>query len=78
MRHNFAVWPLRTNGGGECRTEVYHCVRCGWRFAVRGRLLAALDEHNHALAGAEGLERIASFAEGPCPAFPGESAKADR
>ncbi len=75
LRHNFAVWPLKLSGNNgaiaasKTATHVYYCLRCRWKFAVRGRLVAALDEADRPLSGSESLRRVATFANGPCPSL---------
>jgi hypothetical protein len=73
MKHSFAVQPTR---GSRSKREwqgdfLCHCVRCKWTFQVNpdhGSIIA-FNNVNEPLAGAEASKRVASFPEGPCPAF---------
>src|SRR5579862_5997472 len=71
MKHRFALQPLNDSAFGSPREFVCHCVRCKWTFRVspdRGSIVA-FNNVGEPLEGPEAEKRIATFAEGPCPAF---------
>src|SRR5437870_2888927 len=73
LHHTFSIWLLgRRPGFFQPQRYVYRCIRCKWAFLVneprRGRVLA-LDEHDARLEGGEAERRLATFADGPCPAL---------
>ena len=71
MKHSFALQPLNDSTFGSAREFVCHCVRCKWTFRVspdRGSIVA-FNNVGEPLDGPEAEKRIATFAEGPCPAF---------
>jgi len=73
MKHSFALQPLSDAAFGSAREFLCHCVRCKWTFQVspdRGTIVA-FNNVGEPLDGAEATRRIATFAEGPCPAFAG-------
>ena len=69
-RHNFAVQDLGQSGLLGPHTYRYFCVTCRWMFLVVNRRgdTVALDESGQPLPEPENRRRVASFAEGPCPA----------
>ena len=73
MKHNFAVQPAREAAFGSPRELLCSCVRCKWSFQVSPDTgsIVAFNNVGQPLEGAEADKRIASFAEGPCPAFAG-------
>lgn len=68
-RHQFVITPLRENNPFPGRAELYHCISCKWNFAVSGWRVAALDAQGHLMEGRAAMQRLALFAEGPCPTF---------
>jgi hypothetical protein len=69
MRHNFAIWPLRTNDS-RCGRHLYYCIRCKWVFTVdRCGAVIAMDANFQMLSGHEATERLVTFSHGPCPVF---------
>ena len=71
MKHRFAVQPLNESTLGSRREFLCHCIRCKWTFQVspESGWIVAFNNVAEPLAGAEATRRIATFAEGPCPAF---------
>jgi hypothetical protein len=70
MKHNFSVQPVDIPFGRP-RELLCSCVRCKWTFQVSpdtGSIIA-FNNVGQPLEGAEATKRIATFAEGPCPAF---------
>jgi hypothetical protein len=79
MKHRFALQPLNDSAFGSAREFLCHCIRCKWTFQVnpdRGSIVA-FNNVGEPLEGAEATRRIATFAEGPCPAFADFSEYAD-
>jgi hypothetical protein len=73
MKHNFAVQRAEESAFGSPREMICFCVRCKWTFQVSpdtGSILA-FNNVGEPLEGREAEKRVASFAEGPCPAFAG-------
>jgi hypothetical protein len=70
-RHSFAIWKRERSAAPGGYEQFYFCVRCKWTFGVNGRssLVAALHRSGEAIQGPEALERLETFANGPCPAF---------
>jgi hypothetical protein len=71
LPHNFAVWVLgRRPGFLKPQRYRYECLRCKWTFLVndehRGAVRAVADE-GVPLSDSETAQRLATFAEGPCP-----------
>lgn len=71
MRHMFALQPLDESAFDSASEFLCHCVRCKWTFQVsRSRAsVVAINNVGEPIEGAEALKRIATLAEGPCPAF---------
>ena len=70
MKHNFSVQPVDIPFGSP-RELLCSCVRCKWTFQVSpdtGSIIA-FNNVGQPLEGTEATRRIATFAEGPCPAF---------
>ena len=72
-RHMFAIKVLeRLPGLFKPNRYLYHCARCKWSFIVndgRRGVITPVDDNGKPLARDEALERAATFALGPCPAF---------
>jgi hypothetical protein len=72
-RHMFAIKMLdRLPGLFKPNRYLYHCARCKWSFIVndgRRGVITPVDDDGKPLAHDEALERSATFALGPCPAF---------
>lgn len=70
MRHEFAIGAPKTAADSR-RLRLYHCIRCKQSFRVDDRWgsVAPLDQNGNLLQGREALERLATFGQGPCPAF---------
>ena len=71
MKHTFALQPINETAFGGAREFLCHCIRCKWTFQVnpdRGSIMA-FNNVGEPLEGPEATKRIATFAEGPCPAF---------
>jgi hypothetical protein len=68
MRHMFALQPLEESAFGEF---LCHCVRCKWTFQIAPERVSvvAINNVGEPIEGAEARKRIATLAEGPCPAF---------
>ena len=71
MKHNFAVQPARESAFGSPRELLCSCVRCKWTFQVSPDTgsIVAFNNVGQPIEGHEADKRIATFAEGPCPAF---------
>ena len=71
MKHRFALQPVNESAFGSPREFICHCVRCKWTFQVspdRGSIVA-FNNVGEPLDGPEATKRVATFANGPCPAF---------
>ncbi len=71
MKHRFALQPINESAFGSAREVLCHCIRCKWTFQVspdRGSIIA-FNNVGEPLEGVEATKRIATFANGPCPAF---------
>ena len=73
MRHNFAIWALRKETDFTRQRHLYYCVRCKDAFRVddRSGAVTPLDPHGDPIQGSEAARRLATFGDGPCPAFSG-------
>ena len=73
LGHNFAVKVLdKLPGYFQPRRYSFFCVRCRWSFLVndgRRGVITALDANGNPMDPDEAAERIATFAQGPCPAL---------
>ena len=71
QRHNFAVKALAKSGLFKPRPYIYICVRCRYTFMVNERRgsIVALDRNAKPVYEPENSRRLATFAQGPCPAF---------
>ena len=73
MKHNFAIQRADESTFGSPRELICACVRCKWTFQVSpdtGSIIA-FNNVGEPLEGPEADKRVATFAEGPCPAFAG-------
>src|SRR5579862_4109075 len=68
LKHNFHVEDPGKPDGFKAHRYRYTCVRCGWVFLVENwRVkICALDGQLNPWSEAEGIRRLATFAEGPC------------
>lgn len=69
LKHNFHIENLgKPDGWFKAHRYRYTCVRCGWIFLVENwrAKICALDGQLNPLSEAEGIRRLATFAEGPC------------
>jgi hypothetical protein len=73
MRHNFAIWVLKKDTDFTRQRHLYYCIRCKQAFSVddRSRSITPLDPHGDPIQGTEAAKRLATFSQGPCPAFSG-------
>ena len=71
QRHNFTVKALEKPGIFKPRPYIYICVRCRYTFLVNQRRgsIVALDREAKPVPEPENSKRLATFAQGPCPAF---------
>lgn len=84
LRHSFVVKALKKPGFFKPRSYIYICLSCKYAFLVNVRRdsIVALDRKARPIPEPENSRRLATFAEGPCPAFkaaserlPGETVK---
>jgi hypothetical protein len=70
MRHNFAIWPAEKDPA-SAQKLVYYCIRCKQAFTVdtRKMFVNALDASGNLLRGMAAVRTLATFSQGPCPAF---------
>jgi hypothetical protein len=71
LKHNFAIKLLKKTGLFQPQPYLYFCVRCRFTFLVnqtRGSIVA-VNPDGKPLSEPENSARIATFAEGPCPAL---------
>jgi hypothetical protein len=73
MRHNFAIWASEKDAASAYRQHIYYCIRCKEAFSVADRSgsIMPLDPHGDPIRGSEAAKRLATFSQGPCPAFSG-------
>jgi hypothetical protein len=73
MRHNFAIWEAKQKLPTRRTVHLYYCVRCKQAFSVddRSGAVTPLDLHGDPIQGSEAVRRLATFGDGPCPAFSG-------
>jgi hypothetical protein len=71
LRHNFAIKALQKPRIFKPRSYIYICVRCRYTFLVNQRRgsIVSLDRKGQPIPEPENSTRLATFAEGPCPAF---------
>lgn len=71
LRHSFAIKALEKRGIFKPRPYVYICLRCRYTFLVNERRgsIVALDRKAQPIPEPENSRRLATFAQGPCPAF---------
>jgi hypothetical protein len=71
LRHDFAIRALEKPGLLKPQLYVYVCLRCKYCFLVNERSgsIAAFDRNARPLTEPENSRRVATFAEGRCPAF---------
>ena len=71
LRHNFVIKALEKPGIFKRRPYVYICLRCRYTFLVNERRgsIVALDRKAKPITEPENSKRLATFAQGPCPAF---------
>jgi hypothetical protein len=73
MRHNFAIWALKKDTDSTRQRHLYYCVRCKQAFRVddRSGSVTPLDLQGDPIQVNEAMKRLATFSNGPCPAFSG-------
>ncbi len=71
LRHNFVVKPLQKPGIFKPWPYIYMCLRCRYTFLVSERRgsIVALDRQGRPIPEPENSRRLATFTQGPCPAF---------
>jgi hypothetical protein len=73
LGHSFAVKILdKLPGYFQPRRYHFFCVRCRWSFLVnngRRGVITAIDEDGNPIDAPEAERRIATLAQGPCPAL---------
>jgi hypothetical protein len=71
LRHNFAIKALQKPRLFKPRPYVYICLRCKYTFLANERRgsIVALDRNAQPIPEPENSRRLATFAQGPCPAF---------
>ena len=72
-RHNFIVEILPKPAWNKPRPYLYSCARCKWAFRVNDSAgsIIPLDGKGEPLPEPLRAHRAATFADGPCGAFPG-------
>jgi hypothetical protein len=71
LRHTFLVKALKRRGILQPRPYVYLCLRCRSAFPInelRGSMVA-VDRKAQPIPDPENSRRLATFAQGPCPAL---------
>jgi hypothetical protein len=73
MRHNFAIWAAKQELSTGREAHLYYCIRCKQAFSAddRSRSVTPLDPQGNPIQGSEAVKRLATFGQGPCPAFSG-------
>ena len=66
LSHSYAISPAGPNDPFEGRGQRYTCVRCKHAFVVQGRKIVVLNDRDVPMTGNAALERLATFAAGPC------------
>jgi hypothetical protein len=71
MRHNFAIWAAKQESPTRRAVHLYYCVRCKQAFSAddRSGSVTPLDPQGNPIQGSEAVKRLATFGQGPCPAF---------
>ena len=71
LRHTFLVKTLKKRGIFKPRPNAYLCLRCRYAFLVNERhgLIVAVDRKAQPIPDPENSRRLATFAQGPCPAL---------
>ena len=71
LRHTFVVKVLKKHGIFKPRLSVYVCLGCKYAFLVNDRrgLMVAVDRKAQPIPDPENSRRLATFAQGPCPAL---------
>jgi hypothetical protein len=72
MRHNFAIWPAKKDPT-SVQKLVYYCIGCKQAFTVdtHKMFVNAVDANGNSLTGIAAIRTLATFSQGPCPAFTG-------
>lgn len=71
LRHEFVIGPAGPDDPFEGNGQRYTCMRCKWAFVVKGRHVVVLDDRGIPMTREQGLGRLNSFNDGPCPAIRG-------
>ena len=71
MRHNFAIWAVNKDASVKPQRHLYYCLRCKEAFSVddHSGSVTPLDPRGRPVLGKEAVTRLATFGQGPCPAF---------
>jgi hypothetical protein len=77
VKHSFVIRTTRRRGIFKPRLHVYACLRCRYTFLVdeRHSLIVAVDRKAQPIPNPENSIRVATFHDGPCPAFKSSSPK---
>jgi hypothetical protein len=69
--HDFAIALLPRRSRFKGRAYLYTCLRCKWIFRVNDSSgwIIPIDSEGEELPEQISLERIRTFADGPCPSF---------
>ncbi len=63
------IGPAGAGDPFQGKGQRYTCIRCKWAFIVRGRQVVVLDDCGQPMTREQGVERLNTFGEGPCPAI---------
>ena len=71
LKHTFLVKTLKKRGIFKPRPNAYLCLRYRYAFLVNERhgLIVAVDRKAQPIPDPENSRRLATFAQGPCPAL---------
>jgi hypothetical protein len=71
QKHSFVIKALQKAGILKPRPYIYICLRCKYTFLVNERRgsIVALDRKAQPIPEPENSRRLATFVQGPCPAF---------
>ena len=70
-RHNFVIALLPRMARFKGLAYLYTCLRCKWIFRINDSAgwIIPVDSQGEELPEQISLERISTFADGPCPSF---------
>ncbi len=69
VRHEFAIGPASRGDPFDGKGQRYTCIRCKWAFVIKGRQVVVLDDRGTPMTREQGLKRLNTFSDGPCPAI---------